>query len=125
MREIEEKKSKELKEVGRLHLQESFTDTLSLQVTSTMSTKSGRKRAAEVGWEEIISGLIRDQQQRSMILAHWTLKAISPSSFLQLNEKSEFVEAIGMSGWEDQVTEQVATVCFISVERSSQRQWRI
>ncbi len=86
---------------------------LFMQAMSSVSSRSGRKRAAEVGWDQIISGLVKDLQTRTAILEHiHPFDGFTPLSFLQSSRKSQIVQAIGMEGWEDQVTEAIATVSF-------------
>ena len=82
---------------------------------SIASSKSGRKRSAEVGWELIINSLVSDHDTREMILGSISLEYTTPSDFLQSNRKCEFAEMIGMGGWEVKLAECIANVSFIIV----------
>ena len=82
----------------------------SLTVTSS---RSGRKRSAEVGWDQIINTLIHDHDQRGKISSCVGLDLTTPADFLASRRKAEFTELIGMEGWKDQLTECVANVSAI------------
>ena len=83
------------------------------ETLSVTSSRSGRKRSAEVGWDQIINTLIRDHDLRGKISSCLLLDLTTPADFLASKRKSDFAESIGMAGWEHQLTECVANVSAI------------
>ena len=81
---------------------------------SISSSRSGKKRA-EVGWNEIFHTLISNENKRKEISTSVCLELATPLDFLLSNRKSEIAELIGMSGWEDRLTECIANVSAYTV----------
>ena len=76
-----------------------------LNLSYYYSSRSGKKRSAEVGWDQIINALIPDNDKREMISTCVCLELATPSDFLLSNRKGDIAELIGMAGWEDKLTE--------------------
>ena len=62
------------------------------------SSRSGKKRSAEVGWDQIINTLIPDHDQREMISSCWVLDYTTPADFLLSSRKCDFAQSIVRMG---------------------------